>query len=361
MSDLLHELVSSLKSLAIKLNRTPTRAEFSNEFRGAHYKIPIIGGYTVLLQAAGLPTYDDRRGRKELLKEEKTLEKNLRTYKSICSKREKIQGFFRSTLDLSEMFARAGNPEVLKISAQPDTHAKFVDKAAWACYLEFLRYWQPHGHIIMGDFADCEGLSHWPDESLEPRRIVPEMKLARAMLQEIVDATPSCTTRIFLEGNHENWIMQALNKMPELFDGLAELDIEINISSLLSLKKFGYDLFPLNEIVQIGDAHFTHGIYCGDNHAKKHLSVFKKNIYYGHLHDDQTYNQTSMDGNVEAATFGCLCRLDAKFLKGRPNNWVHGSAAFEFFPDGSFNWYKLRINNGRMAFNGRVFGAKQVS
>lgn len=351
MSDVQHELVQAVKALYLELGYIPTRHEFEAKVRGAARKLSQLGGYTVLLQSAGLDTYDSRRSEAQRPREEKLLKQ----YQSLCRKREQIQGFFRTSLDLKELFSRAGNPPTLKVSAQPDTHAKFVDRPAFNSYLQFLKYWKPHAHLIMGDFADCEGLSHWEADTLEPRRIVPEMKIARGLLQEITDATPSATTRLFLCGNHEDWINQAFVKMPELFDGLAELEIDLSVQSLLGLKKFGYEFFPLNELLQIGNAHFTHGIYTGDAHAKKHLSVFKKSIYYGHLHDEQSYNQTSMDGNLEAATFGCLCRLDARFLKGRPNNWVHGHGAFEFFPDGSYNWYKLRINNGLMAFNGQVF------
>lgn len=351
-----HELISAVKNLAIELGRTPTHVEFESRIIGGQYRIgKAFGTFTGLLQAAGLDTYSDRRSGGKQLPGQRSDAKLIRQYKALCSKREQIQGFFRSTLDLSEMFSRAGNPPILRLSVQGDTHAKFVDRPAFNSYLSFLRFWKPHAHLIIGDFADCEGLSHWPEESLEPRRIVPEMKIARGLLQELVDSTPEASTRIFLEGNHENWIAQAFTKMPELFDGLAELDIEISVQSLLGLKKYGYDFFPLNEIVKIGNANFTHGIYTGQHHAKKHLDVFKESIYYGHIHDVQEFNDTSMDGHLEAACVACLCRLDAKFLKGKPNKWVHGHRAFEFFPDGSYNSYNLRIFNGRTAYMGKVF------
>lgn len=353
-----HELVVAVKNLALELGRTPTRREFESNVRGGSYQLAKFGSYVVLLKAAGLSSGEDRRAGVEAASQRKEA-KLLRQYKALCSKREQLQGHFRSTLDLTEMFERAGNPAVLKVSAQPDTHAKFADQAAFKSYLKFLEYWKPDAHLIMGDFVDCEGLSHWPAEDLEPRRIVPEMKIARQMLQQIVDVTPTTTTRIYIEGNHERWIEQAFTRMPELFDGLAELDIEINLKSLLALNKFGYDLFPLNELVQIGKAHFTHGIYTGSNHAKKHLDAFKTSIYYAHLHDLQEHNQTSIDGHLEAASLMCLCRLDAKFLKGKPNNWVHGHACFEFFPDGSYNWYKIRIFNGRSAYNGVIFDGNE--
>lgn len=357
-AQLLDELVRALKQLAHEKGREPTRAEFCQSVKGGDYKLARVAGtFTELLKKAGLKTYDDRRSGKgfPIIDAEKQERKLLKQYKALCSKREQIQGFFRSTLDLAELFERAGNPEVLKLSAQGDTHAKFVDRPAFNAYLKFLNYWGCDIHLIMGDFVDCEGLSHWPDSSLEPRRIVPEMKQARGMLQDILDATPTCSTRLYATGNHEDWIVQALGRMPELFDGLAELDIEISLKTLLGLEKFGYQLFPLNELIQIGKAHFTHGIFTGGSHAKKHLDTFKTNIYYGHLHDLQEHNQTSVDGPMEAASLGCLARLDAKFLKGRPNNWAHAVGCFEFFRDGSYNFYKLRIINGKLAYNGQVF------
>lgn len=339
-----HEIISKVKQLTSDLGRAPKKLELLQAGITSYSLDHEFGNYTNLMKAAGLSSPTS--------KEQFKLEKQ---YKKLCQTTEKIQGFFRHTLDLKEMFDRAGNPPVLKMSVQGDTHAKFVDEAALNSYIMFLRSWGPHAHLILGDFADCEGLSHWPSDSLEPRRIVPEMVLARKILERIVEATPKCSTRVFLTGNHESWIESALNDMPELFDGLAELGFEINMKSLLGLDKFGYDLFPLNHLVRIGKAHFTHGIYTAQHHAKKHIDVFKANIYYGHLHDFQEANQTSVEGQMEASCLACLCRLDAKFLKGKPNNWQHGHTCFEFFPDGSYNWYKIKIINGRTAYNGVVF------
>lgn len=350
-----HDLVAFVKKLAAELGHTPTRAQFENAMVGGKYKLEKseYNTYQNLLDAADLPSVGKSKKdpNKKIISEETLLKK----YKQLCSKTEQIQGFFVHTLDLKEMFERAGNPKSLKLVAQPDTHVKYRDVPAVRCFLMFCEYFMAHVHLLLGDFVDCEGISHWPSESLEPRRLIPEMKEARILLQEIVDKTPTVTTRIYLEGNHEAWIDQAFTRMPELFDGLADLDLDINLKKLLNLDKFGFELFPVNHLVRIGKAHFTHGIYAGNGHAKKHLSTFKSNIYYGHVHDDQQHNETSMEGNIEASALGTLSRLDAKFLKGKPNNWVHTFGVFEFFPDGSYNFYKPKINNGRMSFNGQVF------
>lgn len=345
-----HGLHVILKREAETLGRSPTRLELlKHPGTATALRAFYSDNYSKLLEAVGLEVYHNRKNK--IVNEPLLIKK----YVSLCAKKEQIQGFFRHTLDLSELFKRAGNPAILKMSAMPDTHCKYRDHSAVRAYMKFLKYFAPDVHLILGDFADCEGISHWPSDSLEPRRLIPEMKEARQLLGEIVEATPTATTRIFLEGNHENWIQQAFTRMPELFDGLEDLGIELNLKTLLALEKYGYELFPLNHIVTIGKANFTHGIYTGPGHPKKHLSVFKDNMYYGHLHDVSESNETSMNGSVHAASLGCLCKLDAKFLKGKPNNWVHASGVFEFFPDGSYNFYKPLIYSGRMAFNGQIF------
>jgi hypothetical protein len=344
-----HDLVASIKKIALEMGKNPKRAEFiaMSEVKNPSKQLDIHfqGSFVALLQAAGL----DLKSRTE---KKFTEEKLLKKYKALCSKKEQIQGFFRHTIDLAELFARAGEPEVLKLVVWPDVHTKHKDDKAVSCALKFMRIYDPHGNLILGDFADCDGLPHWPAKDLEPRRIVPEMKLCRSLFEEIQAASPNAVFRVFCEGNHENWIEQALTEMPELFDGLAELGIEISAKKLLGLDKYGYDFFPMNHLVQIGKAHFTHGIYTGNNHAAKHMGEFKTNIYYGHLHDMMECNNTNIDGPIEAASLGCLCKLDAAFLRGKKNNWVHGFGTFEFRRDGSYSFLKHRIINGTMSYNG---------
>ncbi len=350
-----HSLIAAIKQLALTLGRTPTRVEFQNEVKGGSYALRKFyqDNFSKCLDACELPTYRDR------MVDPGEAEKLLRKYRSLCLRKEQIQGFFRHVLDLDEMFRRAGNPPVLKISGMPDTHVKFRDVPAVSSYLKFMQWYRPHVHLIFGDFPDCEGISHWPESSLEPRRLVPEMKEARTLLEDIVKVTPECSTRIYLEGNHEHWIELGLSKMPELFEGLEDLGIEISLKKLLNLEKFEYELFPMNHLVQIGKAHFTHGIYTGTHHAKKHLDVFKTNIYYGHLHDRQVFQQTSVEGCLEAASQGCLAKLDAKFLKGKPNNWAHGHGVWEFFKDGSFVHYWVPIFGGISSFAGNIFDGNE--
>lgn len=348
-------LIDAVKDLALRLGKTPTREEIEMHMRSVGLRIKQrFGSYEAFWLAADIkePTPP------LLVKEEAKL---LRKYSSICTKSTQIQGFYRHTVDLDMLFQKAGNPPSLKVIAQPDTHAKYVDHRAYNAFLQFMTWYKAHVHIIMGDFADCEGVAHWEPNSMEPRRIVPEMKIARQLLTNTVAASPTVSTRIFLEGNHERWIHMAITQMPELFEGLEDLGIEISLKTLMSLDKFGFEIFPLNHLVQIGKAHFTHGIYTVQHHAKKHLDTFKGSIYYGHLHDIQSHNQTSLEGHMETASLGCLCRLDPHFLRGKPTNWVHAFGIFEFFRDGSYTFVRPNIMDGRFSYAGVVFDGNETT
>lgn len=339
----MHDLLVDIKRVSEKVGKPATKHDYV-----------VFGEYSVDTILSVWPTFNDAlkaagQAGQDLAKEHKA--------QKFKYKRSQIESFKINEIDLDDLFQTAGNPDSLKIVVQPDTHVKNRDHAAVKTFLDFLWWYRPHAHIILGDFLDAEGISHWPSDSLQPKRFVPEVLEARELLKEIVLRTPDCISRIFIMGNHEDWLRQAITqKMPELFDGLSEIGIELNIKKILALDEFGYDLIELNELLKVGKAYFTHGLYTGSNHAKKHLDVIKGNIYYGHLHDILSTHQPSIHGFIEAVSLGCLCRLDAPFMKGKPTNWIHAFGVFEFFKDGTYSFYLPRIFNGKLSFNGQIFG-----
>lgn len=345
--DVKHEILQDLKRVAADLGEAPTQLQYHRQNLGVFTEWEVkkyFGGFTVALTAAGLtpsrsPTKDVK-------------------FKYIVSK---LHSFNIHTIDLDTLFNQAGQPEVLKLVCQPDTHVPFHDTKAISVFLQFLKYYRPHVHMIMGDFLDCNGISHWPAQDTKVRRLIPEAVEGEKLIREIIKHTPDCNERIYLEGNHEDWITQAkAAQMPQLFDGIDEHypGLDPNLENLLKLKEHGYKLFKMNDIVRIGHANFTHGLYTSRSHAQTHLSNLKDNIYYGHLHDTQSANDVGINGPMEAQSLGCLCQLDAKFLKGKPNNWVHAFGVFEFFRDGSYTFYCPKIIRGKLGYNGKLFTAK---
>lgn len=329
-------LLQKLKALASDLGRVPTRDEFRDE-HGESFK-RVFGGFTPMLQAAGLEP-----NKKEKAPKFKFIKRHIESFKV-------------HELSLYELFEKHGNPEVLRITAQPDTHMKHRDEAALGAMMNFLDHFRPHLHIIGGDLLDADGISHWPANALGPRRFIPEVKDARRFLDALKSKLCASGDIVYIEGNHEDWIRQAMvARMPEFFDGLDELGLMPDLSGLLQLPERGIPLIPVNEIFKVGKLHFTHGLFTGPSAPKKHLSLIKGNIYYFHTHDVLTHHEPSMHGMIEAASLGCLCRLDAPFLKGRPNNWVHAFGIFEVRRDGSFSFYCPKIFDGQFSFGGKVF------
>jgi hypothetical protein len=284
------------------------------------------------------------------------LGRDMPTFKPVA---QKLSNFHVHETGMAELFERSGlkRDQVLRVVVQPDTHVRNADKAALKAYCKFLDYYRPHMLINLGDYMDMEAVSHWGAKDTSPRRLIQEIRQGIQLLSDIGTAAgPQCKTKKFIMGNHEDWLDQYLTaKVPEFIDGLEELGVDLTIGKLLRLDKFGYDIIPINEILRVGTAHFIHGYYTSATHAKKHLDVFGVNIYYGHLHDVQSYSGVSIRGLHEAMSLGCLCRLDAPFLKGKPNNWCHAFGVFEFRADGTYTRYVPIIVNGTFSYNGVIF------
>lgn len=338
-----HELRSLLKSYVAQHGRVPTRDEFVSACPVKKNDLSDVGGFSVLVQGAGL-------SKSKQTKEEK--------FKYFKPKIDTLSVSNSIRIDLDSLFQRFGNPEFLRALAMPDTHLQHADPWALNCFLDVLFISKPHILIIMGDFLDAGGISHWPSNSLEPQRFIPEVIQARELLTLIRMMLPD-TEIIYLEGNHEDWINQFIRhgQNPQLFDEICKIGMEINLAKLLELEKHKIKLYPMNQLVRIGDASFTHGMYTGDNHAKTHLMKIKSSVFIGHTHDTKSFVETSIDGPVIAQALGCLPRLDPKFLRGLLNNWEHAFGDFAFFKDGSFTHTVPKIIKGKTVVGGKLYTA----
>lgn len=172
-------------------------------------------------------------------------------------------------------------PEV-RFAAIPDCHIPYHDKKALNCALKVLDWYKPEVVVVLGDFLDMAPVSHW----LKNKRKTKEgMSLAKdyAKANEVLDRLlkPWVKEFTYLEGNHEDWINDALEESPE-FAGLIELSVGLRFKERRAggLK---INQFPYGKCWNLGKLWFTHGTYTGVNHAKKHVDAFERNIVYGHL------------------------------------------------------------------------------
>jgi len=274
----------------------------------------------------------------------------------------KLENFATHIADVGAMFKYADlkQDDVFRLVVQSDTHVPDHDAHAVATMCKFMDYYKPHGLINIGDFMEMESVSHWAPKTAGVRRIVPELETASNVLNDVESAAgKQCKFKRFFIGNHEDWLDQYfVLKIPEFFDGMKEYGVDIRIQNLLRLKKRGYRIIPFNEILRIGKAHFIHGYYTTKYHAQKHLDVFGCNIYYGHTHDVQMATNVSVNGLHQSASMGCLRDLNARFLKGKPNNWTHAFGVFEFRYNGSFTPLIPIIYDHKFSYNGIMFDGK---
>lgn len=133
-----HSLIAEVKRQAIELDRTPTYKEFCSKVVGGEYNVSrLFRNYTILLQAAGLETYDQRRSKKKLTRQE----------------------FFGA--DLVETLAEH-KPRVVESQPQDfepileigDTHFPFVHQPTLEKMYRFAEREQPGYIVQLGDLND---------------------------------------------------------------------------------------------------------------------------------------------------------------------------------------------------------------
>jgi len=241
---------------------------------------------------------------------------------------------------------------VRKVVGLFDLHAPLHEEAALRAALEFIKNYKPHELVIGGDLGEFESVSHWiqnKKRKVEGKRLGKEYQACNEILDRVEKVLPKGCKKIFLLGNHEEWVEQYLDNFPAM-EGLIDLETG------LRLKKRGYKIIPFNKPYQIGKANIIHGWYAGVHHAKKHIDNGHKNLIYGHVHDAQRFSSPSLDNFHSAISVPCMCRLNKDFLHNKPTNWSHGFLVLEVRRDGFFNAHVMDIVNGKFSYNGRIYG-----
>lgn len=232
----------------------------------------------------------------------------------------------------------------------PDVHLN--DKGYAPVYevvKNFIKDFKPDIAYLLGDFADCCSLSHW---NLQKRRKVEGKRHLREI--EVIDKELKflekyCKKIVWIEGNHENWVEQYIDKNPEL-EGLLEYP------KLLNLKKRGIKWVPWNTLHKVGHLYLTHGMYINEYHTKKHLDILGCSVCYCHTHKSQTHTKNIiMQKTQKAWCLSCLCSKKAEYLKGKTGNWDEGFAVLYVASNGEFSLYPIDIINNRFYFNGKSY------
>lgn len=243
-----------------------------------------------------------------------------------------------------------------KVILLSDIQAPFEDKKTLKAVFNYMADEKWDEVIIIGDFMDIYSLSGHSEGKpgvLENHRLAKEYKRGNEILDEIQKSARKAKIT-YLEGNHEHRICRYLEKFPQL---KGQIEVEINLR--FKERKIKYiKCYCRGDVYQIGNAFFHHGLYTNEHHAKKMVSRYGVNIFYGHTHDMMCYSlvQRGRNRTLVGQSLGCLCRYDQSYIKGNPQNWQQGFGVFYFRPNGFFSYYTPRIfNNQFIAPNGKVY------
>lgn len=244
-----------------------------------------------------------------------------------------------------------------------DIHHPYQNRLAFSSVLNFLKDFVPDEVLLLGDIMDCQTLNSHEQGNLrhfETKRLIGDYRaLENEIIYPINKVCPKAK-KIYLAGNHEQWIEFAIDKDPSKLEGIIELENNVDLKGweyipYLKKKGRGIELGRYN----IGKLHCIHGEYTNQYHAAKTVNAYGRSVVYGHSHTIQSHTQLTA-GNISdfhiAWSIGCLCNLSPSYMKGGANKWVNGFAiVYSDEKTGNFNLYQVVIFNNKFIWNDKIY------
>lgn len=216
---------------------------------------------------------------------------------------------------------------------------------------EFAKDFKPTIVVLGGDIHEWGAVSTWvSDQSrhFDSGTITMAYEQMHTTVLQPIELVAPKAKKIFLTGNHEDWIRKACDANPNL-RGYAEL--ERNIS--------GWKIIPVNAPYRVGEnLVYIHGTYTNEYHAKKTAVAYHRSVIYGHMHEVQSHTLVSpIDDSIfyKAQSVGCLCHLNPEWKKNKPNSWVNGFNFCYMNEDGTFQDFNVVIVKGKFWAEGRQY------
>lgn len=227
----------------------------------------------------------------------------------------------------------------------PDTHAPFHDKLAFKLMLKIAKDFKPDKVVFLGDFFDFYSVSrHDKDPMLDFKTWKDEMKEARSVLDEVVEATPTAKTYIFLEGNHEKRIHSYIaNHAPKL-SGIFRSEELLGLPHHWTFLKYGQQGH-----FKIGNLTCCHGSRAGENPAAAMVKKYRSSVLFGHTHKIQEFHIQDIHGKdfvgLNAGWLGDQKKGSTDYIKD-VSDWSLGFAVTWHKDDGTFFHQLIHIKPG---------------
>ena len=188
-----------------------------------------------------------------------------------------------------------------------------------------------------------------------------EVCSANELLDEIDRAVPRNCVKFMVGGNHEaRYERYMINEAARAKD--KRLHKFSTWFDEYKLHKRRWSHCEYGEYYELGKIIFTHGWYSSGNHAQRHLSLWHKNVFYGHTHQFQVATGVGLDGRpILSASIGTLSKHDLSYLVGKPPvNWLNMFSYIDSRDDGSFTPHFVSIVDGKFTELGKTFSGNAL-
>jgi hypothetical protein len=226
-----------------------------------------------------------------------------------------------------------------------DFHTPYEDKKSWKAvkkYVEDIGHWD---YFIFSELMELRELSKFDENMDIPDELETSYEYAKNFLgeaEELLRRKNKDCQIIYLQGNHE---FRATNESRKLKNKRFKGNFDIPKKLDLKGKNVKWVKSWEGQNFRVGRSHFSHGLYYGVHHAKKHVLAWGECIYYGHTHDVQEYPLVTKGKNrtIVGKSLGCMCQLNPEYMRNKPSDWQQAFACFMWMPNGNFTEHTVRV------------------
>ncbi|GAJ08999.1 unnamed protein product, partial [marine sediment metagenome] len=173
-----------------------------------------------------------------------------------------------------------------------DPHIPYHDQPAFNCTMKAIEIIKPDGVGLLGDIFENDFASHWQWKRRQKPPL--EFQLEKIdeglinnnywmdVIDEVLDRA-KVASRIYCEGNHEEWLDIFVESHPHLSKTAHKFGSGYEFHNTVNLAKRGYKYFRIGEKHKNGRLYLYHGhLHGGIHHSKAHLIKMGVNVMYGH-------------------------------------------------------------------------------
>jgi len=245
------------------------------------------------------------------------------------------------------------NKKILVVGDAHVTNGQSLRRFDWAA--NYIKQNRPDVLVIIGDFLTLNSLSAWDRDKrklMENRRFFKEIEAGNEALDRLGSCNGAPTTKIFVEGNHEDRFTRYFNYHPE-FDSP-----DFTIPSLLNLEGRGYKWIPYREYWSTNGVYFTHIPFgkmreiSGKDICSKAEAVTTNTVVFGHTHELHTscVHKFGQKHLQQILNVGCFFEQEEEYVAGKMTQYWRGLVELDCYSYGRFDFKTVAMSKLRRMY-----------